>query len=225
MVPQLPSGKQNLGKFGRIRNGAGRRGKNIKDPSRVNLVNVTEAWEEENTKAMSTKDEEIDQFDMDLINPGVMANNSSLGNLVSFHGNKEEKHVDDNSDIVVRRNDTPLNMTKRGDLLRKAKVFKTFMEIMEEHPLFDLPYGDSFLYLKSVSGSSYDLDIIQHEEIDSSDYYTLSYTGITHFIGANSDFTPLDQFEREHYLFSMISEIHFFNKYWEWKMFFITLLS
>ena len=36
----------------------------------------------------------------------------------------------------------------RGDLLRQAQHFKTFMEIMEEHPLYEMPYGDSFLYLK-----------------------------------------------------------------------------
>ena len=112
----------------------------------------------------------------------------------------------------------------RGDLLRQAQQFKTFMEIMEESPLYELPYGDSFLYLQSVSGSTYDLKIVHHEDIDPNDYYTLSYAGVTHFVDmddgtSGSEFTQLDQFEREHYLFSQISKLRFFQQFWMAKLF------
>ena len=108
----------------------------------------------------------------------------------------------------------------RGDLLRQAQHFKTFMEIMEEHPLYEMPYGDSFLYLKSISGSTYDLDIVPHDEIDPYNYFTLSYSGVTHFVeDQGSEFTQLDQFEREHYLFSQICKLRFFQQFWMSKTF------
>ena len=111
-------------------------------------------------------------------------------------------------------------LTARGELLRKAQNFKTFMEIMEEDPKFDMPYGDSFLYLSSRDGNPYDLRIVAHSEINPNDYYTLSYGGVTHFgTEGTSIFTALDQFEREHYLFTMISQLDFFRKFWKWKLF------
>ena len=47
----------------------------------------------------------------------------------------------------------------RRQLLKQAHEFKTFMETAEEDPLFEMPYGDSFLYLKTETGCTYDLKI------------------------------------------------------------------
>ena len=35
----------------------------------------------------------------------------------------------------------------------------------------------------------------------------------------NSEFTSLDQFEREHYLFTQISKLTFFQQFWKCKLF------
>ena len=73
---------------------------------------------------------------------GVAADDYQYKEAEEEDGEKrEEQHAEDKS-------------TTRGDLLRQAQHFKTFMEIMEEHPLYEMPYGDSFLYLKSISGST-----------------------------------------------------------------------
>jgi hypothetical protein len=64
---------------------------------------------------------------------------------------------------------------------------------------------------------------VPHEQIDPSNYFTLSYSGVTHFIEddgiAGSEFTQLDQFEREHYLFSQICKLRFFQQFWMAKLF------
>lgn len=82
---------------------------------------------------------------------------------------------------------------------------------------------DYCLINHSISGSTYDLDIVPHEQIDPSNYFTLSYSGVTHFIEddgiAGSEFTQLDQFEREHYLFSQICKLRFFQQFWMAKLF------
>ena len=220
--PVYDGGKAFYGKFTR---GRGRRGRHIVEPRDGPVDSLREESFMEDANSGSRILEEIekpsieyDELNVGFVNPGIMANNSSLGNFFDTTSN-ELKSEEDFLYTKEKRSKTPMDMTKRGDLLRKAQQFKTFMQIMEEHPLYDLPYGDSFLYLHSIDGSSYELEIIKHSEIDPQDYFTLSYTGVTHFIGSSSDFTPLDQFEREHYLFCMISEIHFFRKYWEWKMF------
>ena len=223
-APRVPKKKDTLdvrapagfggSQFNRV--GRGRRGRNIVEARAPEDHSVSFGGGMASTFSASAVfddrlNDEISQTG--LVNPGVMAGNSSLGNLLEPSG------ANRTVDVAHKRERTPTQMTKRGELLKRAQEFKTFMQIMEEHPLYDLPYGDSFLYLHSTNGSSYELDIIKHHDINPEDYFTLSYTGVTHFVGKSSDFTPLDQFEREHYLFSMISEIHFFHHYWEWKMF------
>ena len=83
---------------------------------------------------------------------------------------------------------------------------------------------DSFLIYTTTTTLSYDLDIVHHDEINPNDYFTLSYSGITHFMNdpsmkqgnatSSSEFTQLDQFEREHYLFSQICKLKFFQQFW-----------
>ena len=59
---------------------------------------------------------------------------------------KEKEDIKSTGTIIDHQH-TRQSIT-RGDLLQQAQHFKTFMEIMEEHPLYEMPYGDSFLYLK-----------------------------------------------------------------------------
>ena len=80
----------------------------------------------------------------------------------------------------------------------------------------------NFLYLQHSSShgrSAYDLEIVDHSVAKSNEYYTLSRAGITHFHGADSEFTPLDQWEREFSMFNKMREISFFAKYRTWKSF------
>ena len=80
----------------------------------------------------------------------------------------------------------------------------------------------NFLYLSTRAGSggmAYDLSVVEHADIDPEDYYTLSCSGLTHFMGNASDFTPLERWEREYSLFNKMRSIGFFARYRKWKNF------
>ena len=72
-----------------------------------------------------------------------------------------------------------------------------------------------FLYLVPKAGmsrSAYHLRAARHDEINNTDYYTLSRSGITHFLQeGSSEFTPLDAWEREYSMYNTIRDIPFFR--------------
>ena len=83
----------------------------------------------------------------------------------------------------------------------------------------DIPQTE-FVYLNEIG--PYDLEIVSSadlELIDNDNYYTLSAQGLTHFHKGQVLFTPLDQWQREYYLFTSMMNIPFFNRYKKWKSF------
>lgn len=84
----------------------------------------------------------------------------------------------------------------------------------------------SFLYLTYAqnlqsSRSAYELVVVEHSQVDPDDYFTLSCSGVTHFTGYDSDFTPLRQWEREFALFNSMRCIPCFASYRAWKTFIV----
>ncbi len=56
--------------------------------------------------------------------------------------------------------------------------------------------------------------------VRAADYYTFSRAGVTRFVGkGESEFTSLEQWEREYRLFGQLHAIPFFAKYRKWKGF------
>eukprot|EP00762_Andalucia_godoyi_P001076 ANDGO_01965.mRNA.1 Dynein-1-beta heavy chain len=84
-----------------------------------------------------------------------------------------------------------------------------------------------FVYLRPVFRdikapyNPYDLEIVPYSEIQGRDYFTLSGKGVTHFVGGEAEFTPLDQWEREYRLFHRVLSISFFAQYRRWKSFYV----
>eukprot|EP00741_Cyanophora_paradoxa_P000409 tig00000404_g400.t1 len=84
-----------------------------------------------------------------------------------------------------------------------------------------------FIYLNNVAyhaqkggtWNPYNLEIVPFAKVNQSDYYTISASGVTHFVNGIADYTPLDQWKREQYLFGLIMEIPFFRMYKSWKSF------
>ena len=104
-------------------------------------------------------------------------------------------------------------------------IAMTFVEslLLPPKSLEDVAAGN-FVYLRPLQDpmvrNMYDLQASTHEECDPHDYFTLSASGVTHFVGvASSDFVSLPQFEREFRLFHSIMRIPFFRKYRAWKAF------
>ena len=68
---------------------------------------------------------------------------------------------------------------------------------------------------------AYDLQIVKHDQIDHQNYYTMSRAGVTHFYHTETDFTSLDQWEREYFLYTKMMEIPFFKKFSFYNLMFI----
>lgn len=82
-----------------------------------------------------------------------------------------------------------------------------------------------FIYLNAASinspgytGNPYDLEIVPHGSVDKDDFYTMSALGVTHFHKGNAEFTPLDQWEREYFLYNQISNLAVFKNFRKWKV-------
>lgn len=102
---------------------------------------------------------------------------------------------------------------------------RTFIDSLQlsDRDIEDLAKGN-FLYLKrrrsgGSSGNVYDMQVVAHSAINPANYCTLSRAGITHFTGKDSEFSSLEQWEREYRLFGQMNRIPFFSKYRIWKSF------
>jgi dynein heavy chain len=106
-----------------------------------------------------------------------------------------------------------------------GSVFPSFIESLNLDPDFDEEFRTgNFLYLQRQTsihnGTAYDLEIVEHHQTDTADYYTMSASGITRFLKGDPDFTFIEDWEREYRLFNMVRQIPFFSKYRIWKSFF-----
>jgi hypothetical protein len=68
--------------------------------------------------------------------------------------------------------------------------------------VIESPYTEEFVYLNPRG--AYDLEIIKHDNIDPENYYTMSRAGVTQFYYTDTDFTSLDQWEREYFLYTKV---------------------
>ena len=70
----------------------------------------------------------------------------------------------------------------------------------------------------TLSGSVYDLEVVNQKDIDKNYYFTISSQGVTLFHNKESHFTLMAQWDREFELFQRVSNIHFFKLYKRWKV-------
>lgn len=95
----------------------------------------------------------------------------------------------------------------------------SFLNMLREH--YD---SQEFVYLAPMKTTSlaynpYNLEVVNHSDIDESHFLTMSAAGVTHFIDGQADFTPLDQWEREYHLYNQIIKLDVFRQYKLWKGF------
>lgn len=144
-----------------------------------------------------------------------------------------------------RTRSTSLNSTKSttrslmkrgGDKERAQMVAKDFIQREMTKLAYDKYIRSPFAFIDRVDNGDipqtefvylnengpYDLEIVSSQDlslIDNDNYYTLSAQGLTHFHKGQVLFTPLDQWQREYYLFTSMMNIPFFNQYKKWKTF------
>lgn len=125
-----------------------------------------------------------------------------------------------------------VELPKRHELLSRTDEFKTLTESIAEHlsqqqqqherrdsvgvshhvaqhlaPPGGAVPRDSFLYLRRVDSNPYNLVLTNHAHINPDNYYTVSRLGVTHFAHNSSEFMPMEKFERENYIYSLIVKV------------------
>ncbi|KAJ9522808.1 hypothetical protein QJQ45_019796, partial [Haematococcus lacustris] len=87
------------------------------------------------------------------------------------------------------------------------------------------PESVEFVYLRnaaphSVHPNHYNLEVVPHSEIKgASDYYTISSKGVTHFWDSQAEFTSLEHFERDYFLYTQLMRLRMFRQFKMWKAF------
>jgi dynein heavy chain len=125
---------------------------------------------------------------------------------------------------ILSKRKTFMKGQKEDKVLRKLILYPkkdSFMTKMYKHRKFqsDVMFLGGFQYLKRAADNSYNLEPALPADVDSSEYFTISQTGVTHVVGEHSDFVTLEQFEHEYVMFDKIMGLEFFQRYKKWKNF------
>ncbi|KAK9815239.1 hypothetical protein WJX72_000483 [[Myrmecia] bisecta] len=101
----------------------------------------------------------------------------------------------------------------------RIHAWHSFLTTLRRHP-----GCMEFIYLNPVTSSAhahnpYDLQIVPHQRVTPRSYFTMSAAGVTHFQRDLADFTPLDQFEREYFLYTRLVRLPLFRQFRLWKCF------
>lgn len=152
----------------------------------------------------------------------------------------EVKVSDEENDVYDKNNES-------GGYLKNSFIGSLSLSAQQYNDLFKVPhtffylrvkpdgqmfrtvggqtYGISSTDMRSSAGSVYELELVALELVDKNSYFTLSKEGVTQFRGKVSQFTSLQQWEREFKLFNKIANINFFKVYKRWKVNKIVLLT
>ena len=98
------------------------------------------------------------------------------------------------------------------------------MALMEQ--MVDEEDTEQFHYLKRIPiddypANPYHLQIVPHSDISEDYFFTISGSGVTLYDHGTAEFTALDQWQREYYLFNEILRIRTFKVYRIWKAFMV----
>ena len=92
------------------------------------------------------------------------------------------------------------------------------------HTLRNYPNTQDFVYLRRIDQNPsvynpYALQVVSFSETNSKDFFTLSAHGITYYQSeVDSDFTSLNQWERELQLFNALKKLRLWRLFMVWKV-------
>ena len=100
---------------------------------------------------------------------------------------------------------------------RRTSEGHLIIEVVHAFGLAPLIRVSAALALERDGRERLRLEIVQHHDIDEKNFFTLSSFGVTQMLNGSPEFTELEQWKREHYLFNAISKIPVFRMYRTWK--------
>ena len=96
-----------------------------------------------------------------------------------------------------------------SDLSRASLLSSTMLPFLETLKLqgHNIDFsGGKFYYLSPVT-SAYDLKIAKHSEVNSASFFMLTKTGVVHTMGDDVEFTSMEQYDRERFLFKLVNQL------------------
>ncbi|KAM7536598.1 hypothetical protein Aperf_G00000086397 [Anoplocephala perfoliata] len=93
------------------------------------------------------------------------------------------------------------------------------ISVLKARPEITFFYLTHSLQKKHIDYHYYNLKVCSYEDINKRDYYTISTSGCTHFVGDDVEMTTLERFEREYNLFLNIRKLPLFAQFRLWKVF------
>ncbi|XP_072525800.1 dynein axonemal heavy chain 6 [Salminus brasiliensis] len=92
-------------------------------------------------------------------------------------------------------------------------------QVIRNNPHLGFLYMTSAAPKSSVKYDAYSLKIVTYENINKSDYYTISTQGVTHYCEGQVDFLPLERWEQEYHYHRRLLRIPAFALFRKWKAF------
>ncbi|KAG6586851.1 Dynein heavy chain [Phytophthora cinnamomi] len=148
--------------------------------------------------------------------PHVSSTTSIRSPTLAVPREEDESNQDGNSYALL----SPASKAAQRKALATESSFTASLNLDPRY-LREFKSGN-FLYLRKKKNSDlimYALEVVEHFEVDRSDYYTMSMEGVTHFTTEHSEFWSLDKWETEYSRFMKMLAIPFFQKYKMWKNF------
>ncbi|TYZ65733.1 hypothetical protein PybrP1_011994 [[Pythium] brassicae (nom. inval.)] len=116
---------------------------------------------------------------------------------------------------------SPPSKASRAAQRQKIDAEQSFTASLNLDPRYLSEFrAGNFLYLRKKRHSDlvmYALEVVEHFEVDRSNYFTMSIEGVTHFTSEYSEFWTLDKWELEYARFMKMLAIPFFQRYKLWK--------
>ena len=108
-----------------------------------------------------------------------------------------------------------------AQLVPKNVSFLDSLDLTPQQMAAFIDDAGSFFYLtrRQKTSSAYDLKVCAWAQVDESDYFTVSCSGVTQFEKSDSEFTSLNVWEKEFKDYHAMAKINFFAQYRSWKTF------
>ena len=167
------------------------------------------------TPAVGTDPKPLDQIKPALL-PKIAPGRVKMAPEPDKHGVLEVLNM-----LQVRNNTT---MPTSGDMADVVDMARGMSQLELVELVRALP-GEAFFYMMPVAESTsvedhaYNLKVVGHEEINPTNFHTMSKNGVEHVWDKTSEFTPLDRWVKEIHSFTRIRQMKTFRMFRIWKQY------
>ncbi|KAI4873222.1 hypothetical protein NFI96_025127 [Prochilodus magdalenae] len=114
----------------------------------------------------------------------------------------------------------PLRFSSVEEVIRaRIRSPSEMAQVIRNNPDLGFLYMTSAAPKSSIKYDAYKLKIVTYENINRSDYYTISSQGVTHYCEGQVDFLPLERWEQEYRYHRRLLRIPAFALFRKWKAF------